>query len=149
MTCLTCLNLSGERPISPAPFIYEGTYRVVDHAYPTKHLGWPVMLPRRHVEALHELTREEFQELAEIEYKLVQVMHTDPAIQKEYLMCFAEGEGFHHVHIHVVPKPASLPARLKGPRIFALLKVDKKHAIAAGKLAAFCEEFARKLQALS
>ncbi len=64
MTCLTCLNLSGEQPISPAPFIYEGTYRVVDHAYPTTHLGWPVILPRRHVEALHELTQEEFQELA-------------------------------------------------------------------------------------
>lgn len=146
MTCLTCLNLSGEQPISPAPFIYEGTYWVVDHAYPTKHLGWLVILPRRHVEALHELTREEFQELAEIEYKLVQVMRTDPAIQKEYLMCFAEGEGFHHVHIHVVPKPANLPARLKGPRVFALLKVDKKHA--AKKLTAFCEEFTRKLREL-
>lgn len=148
MTCLTCLNLSGEQPISPAPFIYEGTYWVVDHAYPTKHLGWLVILPRRHVEALHELTREEFQELAEIEYKLVQVMRTDPAIQKEYLMCFAEGEGFHHVHIHVVPKPANLPARLKGPRVFALLKVDKKHAVAAKKLTAFCEEFTRKLREL-
>ncbi|HLI08608.1 MAG TPA: HIT domain-containing protein [Ktedonobacteraceae bacterium] len=149
MTCLTCLNLSEEQPISPGPFIYEGTHRVVDHAYPTKHLGWLVILPRRHIEALHELTREEFQELAEIEYKLVQVMHADPVIQKEYLMCFAEGEGFHHVHIHVVAKPADLPARFKGPRVFALLKVDKKHAIAADKLTAFCEEFTRKLQELS
>lgn len=84
MTCLTCLNLSGERPISPAPFIYEGTHWVVDHAYPTKLLGWLVILPRRHVEALHELTREEFQELAEIEYKLLQVMHADPPILLHY-----------------------------------------------------------------
>src|SRR5215472_11682267 len=146
MDCLTCLNLSGERRISPGPFIYEGTHWIVDHAYPTTHLGWLVILPKRHVEALHELTKEEFQELAEIEYKLVQVMHTDPSVQKEYLMCFAEGEGFHHVHIHIVPKPVDLPAHLKGPRVFALLAVDEEHAIATQELTAFCEEFTRKLQ---
>jgi len=85
MECLTCLNLSGERRISPGPFIYEGTHWVVDHAYPTTHLGWLVVLPKRHIEALHELTKEEFLELAEIEYKLVQVMHTDSSVQKEYM----------------------------------------------------------------
>jgi diadenosine tetraphosphate (Ap4A) HIT family hydrolase len=121
---------------------------MVDHAYPTTHLGWLVILPKRHVEALHELTREEFQELAEIEYKLVQVMHTDASVQKEYLMCFAEGEGFHHVHFHVVPKPADLPAELRGPRVFALLAVDAEHAIAAQELIAFCEDFTRKLEAI-
>ena len=145
MDCLTCLSLSGEQRISPGPHIYEGVHWVVDHAYPTIHLGWLVILPKRHVEALHELTKEEFLELAEIEYKLVQVMHSDPTIQKEYLMCFAEGEGFSRVHFHVVPKPIDLPAHLKGPRVFGLLKVDKEHAIPAQKLTAFCEDFTRKL----
>ena len=109
---------------------------------------WLVILPKRHIEALHELTKEEFQELAEIEYKLVQVMHIDPSVQKEYLMCFAEGEGFHHVHIHVVPKPVDLPVQLKGPRVFALLAVDEEHALAAQELTAFCEEFTRNLGAI-
>jgi diadenosine tetraphosphate (Ap4A) HIT family hydrolase len=149
MDCLTCLNLSRERRISPGPFIFEGTHWIVDHAYPTTHLGWLVILPKRHIEALHELTKEEFQELAEIEYKLVQAMHTDSSVQKEYLMCFAEGEGFNHVHIHVVPRPFDLPAHLKGPRVFALMTVDEEHAIAAQKLSAFCEEFTRKLEAIS
>jgi diadenosine tetraphosphate (Ap4A) HIT family hydrolase len=144
MDCLTCLNLSGERRISPGPFIYEGTHWVVDHAYPTSHLGWLVILPKRHVEALHELRQEEFAELAEIEYKLVQVMHTDSAVQKEYVMCFAEGEGFHHVHFHVVPRPVDLPTDLTGPRIFALLAVDEDHAVPAPVLTAFCEELTRK-----
>jgi diadenosine tetraphosphate (Ap4A) HIT family hydrolase len=146
--CLTCLNLSGERRISPGPYIYEGTHWIVDHAYPTTHLGWLVVLPKRHIEALHELTREEFQELAEIEYRLVQVMHTDGPVLKEYMMCFAEGQGFAHVHIHVVPRPVDLPAAIKGPRIFALLAVDAEHAIPAQEITAFCEEFTRKLQVL-
>jgi diadenosine tetraphosphate (Ap4A) HIT family hydrolase len=149
MDCLTCLNLSEERRISPGPFIYKGTYWVVDHAFPTTHPGWLVILPKRHIEALHELTKEEFQELAEIEYKVIQAMHTDPAIQKEYMMCFAEGEGFQHVHIHVVPKPADLPAHLKGPRVFALLAVDEEHAIGTQELTAFCEEFKRKMEEIS
>jgi len=145
MDCLTCLNLSGERRISPGPFIYGGTYWVVDHAYPTTHLGWLVILIKRHIEALHDLTAEEFQELAEIEYRLVQVMRADPSVQKEYLMCFAEGEGFPHVHIHIVPKPLDLPAQLIGPGIFARLKVDKERAIPPQELTTFCEEFTRKL----
>lgn len=147
MECLTCLNLSGERRISPGPYVYEGIYWMVDHAYPTTHLGWLVILPKRHVEALHELTREEFLELAEIEYRLVQVMHSDVSIQKEYIMCFAEGQGFHHVHIHVVPRPIDLPAERKGPRVFGFLEVDAEHAIPVQELTAFCEEFTRKLQA--
>lgn len=145
MDCLTCLNISGERRISPGPIIYTGRYWVVDHAYPTTHLGWLVILPKRHVEALHELTRLEFQELADIQYKITQVMHLDDSVQKEYLMCFAEGAGFQHVHFHVVPKPVDLPADLKGPRIFALLQVDAEHALPANILTAYCENFTRKL----
>jgi diadenosine tetraphosphate (Ap4A) HIT family hydrolase len=142
MECLTCLNVTRQRRISPGPFIYEGQYWVVDHAYPTSHLGWLVILPKRHIEALHELLFAEFQELAEIEYKLIQVMHMNSNIEKEYMMCFAEGEGFRHVHIHVVPRPADLPADLKGPRIFALLNVDEQHAISPQTLTAYCETFA-------
>lgn len=146
MECLSCMSLSGERRISPGPYIYQGAHWIVDHAYPTTHLGWLVILPKRHIEALHELSREEFQELAEIQYKLVQVMSGDPAVQKEYMMCFAEGEGFQHVHIHLVPKPFELPADVRGPRIFARLAVDEEHAIPAPELVAFCEEFTRTLQ---
>jgi len=145
MECLTCLSLRGERRISPGPFIYTGTHWVVDHAYPTSYLGWLVILPRRHIEALHELTREEFLELAEIEYRLVQSMHADGAVKKEYLMCFAEGEGFHHVHLHVVPRLENFPDELKGPRVFALLMVDEQHAIPPEDLRQFCKEFSERL----
>lgn len=146
MECLTCLNLSGERRISPGPYIYQTTHWIVDHAYPTTQLGWLVILLKRHAEALHELTSEEFLELAEIEYKLVQAMHTDNSVQKEYLMCFAEGEGFQHVHIHVVPRSVAMPTELKGPRVFALLAVDEAHALAPQVVTAFCEEFSRRIE---
>jgi hypothetical protein len=38
MECLICLSLSGERRISPGPFIHEGAYWVVDRAIPASGL---------------------------------------------------------------------------------------------------------------
>jgi diadenosine tetraphosphate (Ap4A) HIT family hydrolase len=104
-------------------------YWLVDHAYPTSHLGWLVIVLKRHAEALHELSREEFAELAEIEYRLAQVMSRDPHVEKEYMMCFSEAQGFRHIHVHFVPRPRNLSAELKGPDIFALIRVDEAHAV--------------------
>ena len=90
MECLSCLSLQGIQRISPGPIIYEGRSWVVEHAYPTSLKGWLVIVLKRHVEALHDLTREEFQELADIQYRLAQVMRFRASIEKEYMMCFAE-----------------------------------------------------------
>ena len=145
MECLTCRNISGEQRISPGPFLHEGAYWLVDHAYPTSHLGWLVILLKRHAEALHDLSRTEFAELAEIQYKLAQVTHQDSHVQKEYMMLFAEAQGFSHIHIHFVPKPENLPARLKGPAIFKKLKVTKARAVPPATIQAFCEDFRARL----
>src|SRR5690349_14753147 len=99
MECLSCLSLQGIQRISPGPIIYEGRSWVVEHAYPTSLKGWLVIVLKRHVEALHDLTHEEFRELADIQYRLAQVMQSRAAIEKEYMMCFAEAKHFHHIHI--------------------------------------------------
>lgn len=83
MECLVCQSLEGIQRISPGPFIYEGRYWLVDHAYPTSLKGWLVIVPRRHVEALHDLSREEFRELADIQYRLAQVMQSRCSSEKE------------------------------------------------------------------
>ena len=148
MECLSCRSISGEKRISPGPLIYDGAYWLIDHAYPTSHLGWLVIVLKRHAEALHELSREEFAELAEIQYKLAQVMRRDTSVEKEYMMCFSEAPGFNHIHVHFVPRPKNLPAELKGPDIFALLRVDEAHAVLPDTLRAFCEDFREKFVAL-
>lgn len=148
MECYTCRSISGEKRISPGPFIYEGTHWLVDHAYPVLHTGWLVLVTRRHVEALHELSREEFAELATIQYALAQVMSQFEQTQKEYMMCFAEAEHFAHIHIHFVRKPEDLPAEQRGPRIFAWIAVDEEHAVPADEIITFSEDFKRRLQAV-
>jgi diadenosine tetraphosphate (Ap4A) HIT family hydrolase len=130
--CLSCLSVRGERRISPGPFIAEERLWVVDHAYPAALPGWLVIVPRRHVEALHELTAEECAELAELQRKTALVLRAELGCQKEYMACFAEGAGFAHVHIHMVPRPADLPAALRGPDVFRLVRVEDAERDALG-----------------
>jgi len=140
MECLSCLSLQGIQRISPGPYIYEGRSWVVDHAYPTSLKGWLVIVLKRHVEALHDLTHEEFQELGDIQYRLAQVMRSKSSIEKEYMMCFAEAAHFHHVHIHFVAKPLDLPQETRGPRIFSYLNVDQQDAVPPDEIIVLCEE---------
>ena len=50
-------------------------------------------------------------------------LHAATGSEIEYLMQFAEGDGFHHVHVHVVARPADLPVELRGSRVFGALGV--------------------------
>jgi diadenosine tetraphosphate (Ap4A) HIT family hydrolase len=139
MTCLTCLSNSGEQRISPGPTVYEGAYWYLEHAYPTSLKGWLVAVLKRHVEALHELTPEEFAELGVIQARAMKLLFETLNCEKEYMMCLAESEGFHHIHVHIVPKPHDLPEALKATRIFALLKVTAEEALPPREVKAFCE----------
>jgi len=60
--CFTCQSISGEKRISPGPTIHTAKFWLVEHAYPGKLKGWLVLALKRHVQALHELTRDEFLE---------------------------------------------------------------------------------------
>ena len=129
MECLSCRSLSGEQRISPGPFIYEGTHWVIDHAYPTQLRGWLVLVLKRHAEALHELSDEEFAEMADLQRRVTRMLRQEFDCTKEYTICLAEAEGFAHIHIHMVPRPRDLPEHLKGQHIFVLLKADDAQAL--------------------
>jgi diadenosine tetraphosphate (Ap4A) HIT family hydrolase len=139
MECWTCKSNSGEKRISPGPTIFEGNYWLVEHAYPVNVIGWIVIVLKRHVEALHELTVEEFGELAQIQAKLIPFLHEELRCEKEYVSCYAEMEHFRHIHFHVFAKPPSLPDELKGGGSFALLKVTPEEAVPPSQVISFCE----------
>jgi diadenosine tetraphosphate (Ap4A) HIT family hydrolase len=139
MECWSCKSNTGEKRISPGPTIFEGEYWLVEHAYPVKTIGWLVIVLRRHAEALHELTGEEFAELAQIQAKLIPLLHEELHSEKEYVSCYAEMEHFYHIHFHVFAKPVGLPDKLKGGKSFNLLKVTAGDAIPSNEIISFCE----------
>lgn len=142
--CLSCQSISGVKRISPGPTIHEGHYWLVEHAYPSKLKGWLVIVLKRHAEALHELELEELEELARLTHRVTRLLRQTLGCEKEYMMCIAEGQGFKHIHVHLVPKPPDLPPELKGPRIFALIAVDESQAAPPGEVRALCEDLRAK-----
>ena len=140
MECYTCRSLSGERRISPGPTIVEGRYWLIEHAYPTRLKGWLVIVLKRHCEVLHELTREEFAELSELQALAVRMLHTELDCAKEYAICFAEAEHFQHIHFHIVAKSRDLPDEFKGAQIFAMINVSEAEALPREDIRTFCEE---------
>ena len=139
MECWTCRSNSGEKRISPGPTIFEGKYWFVEHAYPVKVVGWIVLVLKRHAEALHELAEGEFIELAQIQAKLIPLLHKELNCETEYVSCSAEMEHFRHIHFHVFAKPADLPDELKGGKSFAFLKVTEEEAVPRKEVIRFCQ----------
>jgi diadenosine tetraphosphate (Ap4A) HIT family hydrolase len=137
--CWTCKSVSGEQRISPGQTIYDGKYWMVEHAYPVKQKGWLVIVLKRHAEALHELTAEEFGELGIIQTRLLKLLHETLKCQKEYISCYAEKEHFHHIHFHVFAKPYDLPNELFGGKSFALINVSEEEAVASEAIIEFCQ----------
>lgn len=140
MECFSCKSISGERRISPGPTVYAGQHWLVEHAYPCGMKGWLVIVLRRHAEALHELSAEEFAELPGLLETSVKALRRHLDCEKEYVACFAEAAHFNHVHFHVVAKPGSLPRELEGPAIFRMLKVSEDEAVAPGEIGELCEQ---------
>lgn len=91
------------------------------HAFGSAVPGWLVLLPRRHVISIAELSEAESASLGTWQVRLSQALHNVLGCEKTYVAQFAEAEGFAHVHFHIVPRPANLPDEFRGPRVFQLL----------------------------
>jgi diadenosine tetraphosphate (Ap4A) HIT family hydrolase len=137
--CWSCRSNTGEQRISPGPPIHVGEFWQVEHAYPTRLPGWLVIVLRRHADALHEIHPGEFIELAHVLERTVRVLREVVACEKEYVACYAELDHFRHVHFHVVPRAADMPAELLGTRSFALLQVTECEAVPREEIRALCE----------
>lgn len=99
--CFSCNN--SERPDLPArERIYIGPGWRVAHAFGTALPGWMVLLPRRHVTALDELTAAEAEELGPLLRAVTWALREVTGCDKTYVALFAEAEGFAHVHFHVI-----------------------------------------------
>jgi diadenosine tetraphosphate (Ap4A) HIT family hydrolase len=53
---------------------------------------------------------------------------------KTYVVLFAEAEGFSHLHVHVVPRAADIPADRRGPRVFGYLSDDESARVPAAEM---------------
>ena len=143
--CRSCLGLKGTPRISPGPPIHVGEFWQVEHAYPSRLVGWLVIALRRHAVALHELTSAEFIEFGAILERTVRALHDTLGTAKEYVACYAEQQGFEHIHFHVVPRAGDLPEEFRGADSFAFLRVSLTEAADPDEVRRFCERLQARI----
>lgn len=117
------------------------------HAFDSALPGWLVLIPRRHVTAIADLTDAEAAALGTWQVRLSRALHKVLGCQKTYVAQFAEAEGFAHVHFHIVPRPAELTRDLRGPRIFGLLGADEPARVGADEMDAIAAGLTAELNA--
>ena len=107
--CKTC-ELIARRDEGDAPLwdeIMRTPFWDVVHNYETSLPGWLVLVVRRHLSAIDELTEEEALELGSLLRKTSLALREVVGCEKTYVIQFAEHPKHPHVHFHIVPHMGS------------------------------------------
>lgn len=121
---------------------HDEHWRVV-HATGVSLPGWLVLVPRRHVTTIAELTDAEAQTLGSWQVRVSRALHAVTGCEKTYVAQFSEAEGYSHVHFHIVPRQPGLDAESTGPRIFRMLGASDEEAVSDDR----ADRIAQKIRA--
>jgi diadenosine tetraphosphate (Ap4A) HIT family hydrolase len=128
--CYTCRQnrkTPGELP--PRELVFDdGNWRVV-HAFCSAIPGWLVVVCRRHITSMSQLTLQEAAILGPLLVGLCRALEDVFPARKAYLAFLAEAEGFEHLHIHVVPREEEMPQERRGKRLFDWSEMPEEEAI--------------------
>jgi diadenosine tetraphosphate (Ap4A) HIT family hydrolase len=134
--CMTCSLLiqpnHGNRPAWDN--IYRTPYWDVVHSYNTALPGWLVLVARRHIEAVAELSSAESIELGLLITATSQALEQVTHCIKTYVVQFAESAEHPHVHVHIVPRMADQPDHRRGPLVFGYLGVAESERVSADEM---------------
>lgn len=149
--CKTCA-LRDQREAGNAPLwddIYRTAYWHVVHSYNTALPGWLVLVSRRHMAAIDEMTEAEAAELGLLIRRVSVALREVVGCAKTYVAQFAEAQGHNHVHFHIVPRQPDQPLDRTGPNVFKYLGVPDSERISDDQMNHIGAEIRRRLQALS
>ncbi|MER5408854.1 HIT domain-containing protein [Streptomyces sp. NPDC002769] len=141
--CYPCSMEAGFDGLPPRECVAHDQLWRVAHVFDTTVCGWLVLLPRRHVTAVHDLTDAEASALGVWQVRLSRALRSVTGCAKTYVVQFAEAEGFAHVHFHIVPRMADLRPEHRGPGILELLRGPEQERVTAEQ----ADQMARSLRA--
>lgn len=126
-----CYPCAREREFPDLPareLIAHDEYWRVAHATGVDMPGWLVLVPRRHVMEVAELTDGEADGLGTWQAALARALRDELGTEKTYVASFGEAAGF-HLHFHIIARPVVLSESLRGPRVFGMAgAVDDERA---------------------
>lgn len=110
----------------------EHEWRVA-HAFNSALLGWLVVMPRRHVESVHELNDVDVVSLGPLLRQASAALVEVLGCVKTYVVMFAEMPGFTHLHFHLVPRHVDLPEEFRGGKVFHYLKRPEAQSVSVAQ----------------
>jgi diadenosine tetraphosphate (Ap4A) HIT family hydrolase len=130
-TCKTC-ELIARRNAGVTP-LWDSIYRTpcwdVVHSYDTALPGWLVLVARRHLTAIDELTDAEAIELGQLIRRTSVALKEVTGCVKTYVIQFAERADHPHVHFHIIPRMADQPENRHSTQIFGYLGVPEEERV--------------------
>lgn len=148
-TCKTC-QMTKKRDDGAAP-PWDAILRTpgwdLVHSYNSALEGWLVLVTRRHITALAELTDDEAAELGPLIKRVSTALHHITGCEKTYLAQFAEHPDHQHVHVHLVARGADHPPDARGPNVFGLIGDNASLHISEDRMNEIAAELQRVLTA--
>jgi diadenosine tetraphosphate (Ap4A) HIT family hydrolase len=148
-TCKTC-ELIARRNTGIAPLwdsIHQTPYWDVVHSYDTALPGWLVLVVRRHIIAVDELTDAEAIELGQLIRRTSVALKEVTGCLKTYVIQFAERADHAHVHFHIIPRMVDQPEDRKSTLIFGYLGVAEEKRVSEATMNSIATKVREKLQA--
>lgn len=116
VTCPACSFVSRENRPPGGILLREGGFLLHGIAGPTPVPGWAVLTSERHVRGVYELSDDEWRALGPLIARVMRAQKS--ALGAEHVYLFAIGDVLHHAHLHLVPRYADTPERLRGRGAF-------------------------------
>ena len=144
--CKTC-ELVDRRDAGNVPLwdcIQRTRFWDLVHSYNTALPGWLVLVARRHIEAIDELTDDEAIELGRLVRRVSIALREVTGCVKTYVVQFAEHEDHPHVHFHIVPRMETQPEDRRSTKIFGYLGVPEEERVTEERM----NEISAKIQGI-
>jgi diadenosine tetraphosphate (Ap4A) HIT family hydrolase len=119
-----CFNCEQNAQLEVMPVrdrIYIGPYWRIAHAWSALP-GWLVLIARRHLLSLGELSPPEAAELGKLLRVTSAALCTVTGCAKTYVVMYAEQPGFEHVHFHLIPRMPDFDPAHRGGGVFEFLR---------------------------
>ena len=114
--CLGCALAAGRAPAPGGIVLRAGGFTVHALAGPSPIAGWLVATSDRHARAIYDLDDAEAAALGRLAARVMRAQRA--ALGAEHVYAFAIGDVLLHAHLHLVPRFADTPERLRGRGCF-------------------------------
>jgi diadenosine tetraphosphate (Ap4A) HIT family hydrolase len=114
--CTGCAIARGRHPTPGGVVRCESGFVLHAIADPSPISGWLVLTSERHARAWYDLAEDELAALGPLAARVMAAQRA--ALGAEHVYAFAIGDVLRHFHLHLVPRFADTPERLRGRRCF-------------------------------